>query len=493
MDTKITPDWFATPQPFRPSWRGIGNVDQFRWLSRADILRHLEMARDELGLRHVRAAAMYSPEMQVWGHSLADWAKSGTEKQPGANWQLIDLNIENLLEIGLKPIYTTCFTPLGFTDEERTCWPDRNPIGMPRDLDEWANFVAEGIRHHQKRYGPEELRSWYFECWNEPNLSTFFANSKEDFFRLWSATWRAVKSVDPELRFGGPSTARGEWVPEFLDWATAERTLPDYIITHLYNNDSEGEPLSPFDGPASHRVKDSPHFAAGVIRGLRTELNKRGFQGEIHWNEWGRSWFPHDPARETALEPAFIVKTMIEVSWEADYFAYWCLSDIYNQVGLQSSEFQAHYGLLSLHGLRKPGWFAHVLLDRVGNTRLPVSGTTPRISAVASNQAGKACVLISTYPETPGAEPEPAIVRVTVPSTARNPRLTRLGSEENNVIAAWRKQGAPAYPTPAQIDTLRTDNHLVSAPTPDIVPCADELEVVVHLECPGVAYLEIDL
>lgn len=65
---------------------------------------------------------------------------------------------------------------------------------------------------------------------------------------------------------------------------------PDYLITHVYNNDSEGEPLSPFDGPASHKVKDSPHFATGVVRGLRREVDRRGFTGGVHWNKWGRSW-----------------------------------------------------------------------------------------------------------------------------------------------------------------------------------------------------------
>ena len=301
MIVELRPDWNAPTTPLRHTWAGVGNIDQFRWLVRDDVRRQLAMARDELGLRHVRACAMYSPELRVWTHALADWRMPPTERPLGPNWQMVDYCIEGLIELGLKPIYTTCFTPSAFTDSEAACWPDGNRISPPRDLAQWAGFVTEGVRHHLNRFGVEEVRSWYFEVWNEPNLGGFWSGTKEEFFKLWSVTYRAIKAADRMLRVGGPSTARGEWVPEFLDWTKQDGTSPDYLITHVYNNDSESEPLSPFDGPASHRVKDSPHFASGVIRGLRRELNVRGWKGEVHWNEWGRSWFPHDPLKESAL------------------------------------------------------------------------------------------------------------------------------------------------------------------------------------------------
>ncbi len=447
------------------------------------------MARDELGVRHVRACAMYSPELAVWDYDLADWRKPSDEKTKRANWQMVDLSIEALLDLGLKPIYTTCFTPVGMTDDPTVCWPDKNPTGLPRDLAQWQEFVSGGIRHHIARYGIDEVRSWYFECWNEPNLQgCFFGGTKEEFFTLWSTTWHAVKLVDPGLRFGGPSTARGEWIPEFLDFTVREGTPPDYLITHVYNNDSEGEPLSPFDGPASHKVKDSPHFASGVVRGLRRELDRRGFTGEVHWNEWGRSWFPYDPLKETALEAAFIVKTMAEVSQDADAFAFWCLSDIYNQAGFQSAEFQGNYGMLSLHGLRKPAWFAHMLLERLGTKCVQVEGGDDLTRVLATTGEGGGKVLISAYPGEPGAEPVRETVRVVLPPGAGRPRLTRLGAQENNIIAFWKTLGAPASPTPAQLRELRDANTLVAAADADL-----RLEAgvaIFEMERPGVAFLE---
>ena len=446
------------------------------------------MARDELGVRYVRAAAMFSPELAVWDYDLADWRKPGKSKRP--NWQLIDLSLEALLELGLKPIYTTCFTPVGLTDDPTNCWPDKNATGLPRDLQQWTDFIATGLRHHLERYGRDELRSWYFELWNEPNLKgTFFGGTREEFFQLWDATHRAFKTVDPELRLGGPSTARAEWIPEFLDWTEKHGTRPDYLIAHVYNNDSESQPLSPFDGPASHKVKDSPHFASGVIRGTRRELERRGFTGEVHWNEWGRSWFPYDPLKETALEAAFIAKTMCEVSQDADAFGFWCLSDIYHQVGFQSSEFQANYGMLSLHGLRKPSWFAHVLLQRLGVVRVPVAGGDELVGALATRDGAEARVLVYAYPENHDAAPSSVTVRIPLPpGIPRAPRLFRVGAAENNIIATWRALGAPAYPTRAQLDQLRAANVLQAAPAGDLR--IEDGHAVFAIERPGIALLE---
>lgn len=486
MEATLTADWDAQPLPFSHSWCRIANIDQFRWLSRADVQQHLAVARDEIGITHVRAVAMYSPEMNVWAPRLTEWRTPQSE--PASNWQYVDLNIEALLSLGLKPVYTTCFTPLGMALGDKTCWPDGNPIGMPKDLDQWADFVSDGIRHHISRFGRDEVCSWLFECWNEPNLDGFFDGTREDFFQLWSATWRAVKAIDPEMRFGGPSTARGEWIEEFLDHCEADGTPPDYLITHIYNNDSESKPLSPFDGPASQRVKDSPDFASGVIRGVRRLLEKREWTGPVHWNEWGRSWFPHDPLKETALEPAFIVKTMGEVSQEADEFAFWSLSDIYDQCGRQSSEFDGNYGLLSLHGLRKPSWYAHQLLNRLGNSRVPATGDRAGVGLLATWKNGEPAVIIWAYPSEIDAATEQVAVRLNWPF--ENATLTRLGLAENSIIEDWREMGSPAYPTSEQIRLLRENNSIKPTAHSEIDREGDQVSFV--MECPGVAFLEID-
>lgn len=363
MSITFSPHWQASGTRLRHTWAPLGNIDQFRWLGRADTLEQLKMARDELGVRHVRACAMYSPDLYVWAPALEDWRlPEGERRPPKPNWQLIDLSLEGLLNIGLKPVYTTCFTPVGMTDDPTVCWPDGNRTGMPRDLEQWKDFVSAGIQHHIDRYGRDEVRSWYFECWNEPNLKGCF-----------------------------------------------------FVI--------------------------------------------------------------------------FIAKTMAEISQEADYFGYWCLSDIYNQTGLQSSEFQGHYGMLSLHGLRKPSWFAHQMLQGLGTEQVPVAGGDPLTGALATMGPEGCKVLIYTYPSVAEAGPVAETICVRLPDGCQSPTLYRLGAAENNIVAKWRELGAPPYPTPAQLKALRASNKLKSAPVAEIKRQANTITFTI--ERPGVALLEI--
>ena len=64
---RLRPDWDAPTTPFRHTWEGLVNIDQFRWMVRGDVQAQLKMARDELGARHVRAVGMFDDEMRVLG------------------------------------------------------------------------------------------------------------------------------------------------------------------------------------------------------------------------------------------------------------------------------------------------------------------------------------------------------------------------------------------------------------------------------------------
>lgn len=481
---------------FKPTWSKMANVDQFVWLTRVDMLEQLRMAREELGIEYVRACGMLDDKMRTWGRDPRDFRKPPKERPYRLNFQIVDMVFDRLLEMGIKPLYTTCFTPSAMAAGTCEIW-QHTRTSPPKDIQLWKDYIRKGIEHEIALRGREEVASWYFEVWNEPNLKgCFFDGTQEEWFQLWAATFDAIKAACPEARVGGPSTARGEWIDTFLDWTQEHGCPPDYIITHVYNNDSESAPLSPFDGPASMRVKDSPHFASGVIRGVAKLLQSRGFPGEIHWNEWGRSWFPYDPLKETPLEAAFVVKTMAEVSHLADIFAFWCISDIYDQMGYASEEFSGNYGLLSLHGLRKPAYFAHALLNLAVGKRVEVPSPDPEglEGAVATRRARECSVLLYRYPQKIEEETQTDPVEVLLPKDAHQLRLYRIDRTENNILAAWRAMGSPAYLGPSERRELRAMNELRFTFT-DIEPTSspEGLWARFSLEKPGVALLRCQL
>ncbi|MBS0633430.1 MAG: hypothetical protein JSS11_16090, partial [Verrucomicrobia bacterium] len=353
------------------------------------------------------------------------------------------------------------------------------------------------VRHAVERYSLPVVRQWYFEVWNEPNLiGSFWGGNQQDFLRLWEVTYNAIKNVDSSFRIGGPSTARADWLPELMTFGQARGCVPDYLTAHIYNNDSEtGEALAPFHGPQEDRGSKSPNFAIGVMRGVRGLVDQLGFRGELHWNEWGRSFHGIDPRREDANEAAFAVRLLDRVSQTADAFAYWCVSDIYDQVGYGREAFHGGYGLLSLQGLRKPAYHAFALLSRLGDRRVAVAaeGLDDFTGAIATSKPESYHILCYEYSHEDAPTRGTKEVSVMLPADAGDVTLFRVDHVENNVLTRWRALGTPDYLSRRQTAELREADALQPAAINAVRLERQGGVVRAHftLRTPGVALLEV--
>ena len=488
----LKPAWNLPGKPLKHSWNSIGNIDQFKWFVRGDVQSQLALARRELGMTHIRAIGMFASELKILDYSPLE--ATLPEKRKKINYSVVDYCLDSILDAGMKPVLIPCFMPEEFAAGNQKCWG--GSICPPRDLSEWTAFLRDVMNHFQDRYGKAEMRSWLYEIWNEPNLEEFFwAGSRESWFQFWEATRRTIKQTDSAFRVCGPSTARADWIKDFLLFSRDHNCLPDILSTHVYNTDAKVRKYIPFDGPESERTEGSPHFLSGVVRGVRKLTDSLGFTGEIHWNEWGRSSRPYDPYRETPLEAAYIVKTMAEVSQEADQFSLWCLSDVYDQCGYTPSEFCNHYGMLTLHSLRKPAYKAHQLLNRLGTSQIACAGGDAFRGAIATENCGERKVLVYLYPETVrDVPPDPVSVSVELPAGEHPaPILFRIDSRENNIAAEWKQLGSHPYPDREEIAYLQSRNALSAAPESDVaIATGPDGKTVAEfrLECPGAALLE---
>lgn len=466
----ICPHWEKARVPFPKSWAPLGNIDQFRWLVRRDVQEQLAQAKAEIGIQRVRAVGMFDEEVRVLGPS-----PKTRSMRPTTNWQIVDYVIDSLLEIGLDPVITPTFMPPSLAAGNTTVFTTRANICLPRDWREWQSLIVALAQHLVSRYGRQRVRQWQFEIWNEPNLrDVFFVGDQDDFFRLWHNTFQALRQVDSSLQLGGPSTARGEWLTDFLFWTKRNDCSPDFLISHIYNNDGVNQALSPFGQEEYPARGASPFFAIQHIQQCQAEVRASGFKSRIEWNEWGRSWLPYDPDRETANEAAFAVHTMARLADQVDLIAPWCLSDVYDQAGYGAEAFYGGYGLLSLHGLRKPAYHAYVLLHRLGPKRVPVpTAALDTAGAIVCETASGDRWQALCYDFRPGEPPSAATpsreVRLALPAVISHPlhlRLTVVDSTENNVLARWHAEGAPAFPTPEALRRLRRDDPLMSSARP---------------------------
>ncbi len=210
----------------------------------------------------------------------------------------------------------------------------------PKDHAKWAGLIRSCAIHWIDRYGLDEVREWYFEVWNEPNLNGFFHGTKSEYFELYKTTVLALKSVDSRLRVGGPATSnfvpdarfQGEtedmschavvtkaekldllewrpvWVEQFLDYCLQEKLPVDFVSTHPYPTDwplDEGGRLKQYTRGVDATPED--------LKLLRKLVNQSRFsQSEIHLTEWNSSPSPRDFTHDYLQAATYIAKVNLE-------------------------------------------------------------------------------------------------------------------------------------------------------------------------------------
>ena len=202
----------ATPLPH--FWEHTIGSDHAPVALRADWQRQLERCHNELGFQYVRFHGLLSDDMGTLVREKNKLLYSFFNAD-----QVFDF----LLSIGMKPFVELSFMPEALASGNKTVFNYEANVTPPRDYKQWAALINRLVSHWVQRYGVAEVREWFFEVWNEPNLKAFWTGTQRDYFRLYRNTAEAIKEVDASLRVGGPATAKSEWIEEFVDFCFQQR------------------------------------------------------------------------------------------------------------------------------------------------------------------------------------------------------------------------------------------------------------------------------
>src|SRR5205823_5580923 len=83
--------------------------------------------------------------------------------------------------------------------------------------------------------GDAEVKTWYFEVWNEPDIAPFWSADLNEYLKLYKSAAEAVKSVSNDYRVGGPASAMPyRFEEELLRYCAREHVPLDFISTHAY-------------------------------------------------------------------------------------------------------------------------------------------------------------------------------------------------------------------------------------------------------------------
>jgi len=497
-DIRFSPKWTEDGTPFKHSWEGYVSIDQAFWLQHTVVQSQIAMAHKDLKAKNLRTVSMLDDNMRVWANDPKTWRDK--DRKPRMNFRMLDEAFQLLLDNGVNPVVGFNFMPKKMAVSDIDVFKTGSSA-PPRDYNEWELLVSSLTQHLIEHFGVDVVKKWDFESWNEPNLNYFWKDAnKDEFFKLWAITYKAIKSVNSEIRIGGPSTARAEWIPDFIEFSRKNNCEPDYIIVHIYNNDSEFAALSPFDGPQTDKINHSPHYVAAVVKGARKQMNDLGYKGELHFNEWGSSWFPTDETRETPNEAAFIAMTMANCSQYVDRMTYWCLSDHFDQSGYAAEAFYGGYGMLSMDGLKKPSYKVHELLSMLGNKQLPFSSvnTSQLQNAIATKSANGYQFLYYSYEKDSVSNRiivNKKTVSLVLPKdvSKNNISVYKIGRVENNILYQWEKMNKPTYLKKEQLIALKKHNELEKC-TEDKYELTETKEgkvLTFETESSGVVFVEI--
>jgi xylan 1,4-beta-xylosidase len=306
------------------------------------------------------------------------------------------------------------------------------------------------------RYGLDEVRQWFFEVWNEPNLTAFGSGTQVDYFELYRYTVEAIKGVDAMLKVGGPATAANAWIDDFLAFCKTNDLPADFISTHHYPTDAFGKPG---DDTAAQLAAST----RSILREQTREVRGKAGDLPVYYTEWCTSSNPRDPMHDDPYAAAFIVKTILEANGLVQGYSYWTFSDIFEENYFPSQPFQGGFGLLNIHGVAKPAYRAFQLLHALGTQMLPVEGAHETVDAwfVRGDQGA---TLVLTNFALPRHPIETQQVSFALKASAMTASIQRIDLDHANAKRHWQQLGQPEYLTAAMVADLKRLSQVQSEP-----------------------------
>lgn len=155
----------------------------------------------------------------------------------------------NLLPLKENPIPTSSATlpPRGLFEPIFAGGTDEAGPGQPvNPANPWAKFVFNTVERYRpggllaRRQGwPRGVGVRYWEIWNEPDFSSFWSGTVEEYYRLLEVAYKSIKTADPEATvvLGGLAFyQKPNWLPLLLRQAQSEsgRVYFDVLSLHHY-------------------------------------------------------------------------------------------------------------------------------------------------------------------------------------------------------------------------------------------------------------------
>ncbi|TNJ46043.1 hypothetical protein KFZ70_09345 [Tamlana fucoidanivorans] len=409
------------------------------------------------------------------------------------DWTLLDKSLDVLVANNQKLIFELMGLFNGKLEEHQIRYDKEgtykvdyedyfNDFKNHNQLLAWKRLVKDLAVHLIERYGKEEVRSWYFETTNEPNIEHFWPYDTVSFSNYYDACSEGLKEADPQLRFGGPGTSEGglgemfnsilEHCDTGTNYFTGEKGVRlDFISVHVKQlpQDMVDKEKKVID----YIRENHPKFIDKPF--VNDEADPLvGWSRDFYWRSG--PWYASFVAQSVDLHQKILV--------EKNNVNYSILSNDNGFMGdwkhrTHFARFSNPFNENNFSLIKKPVFTVMSLLSRLGNQSLNVGYSTKKgnnlgvIPTIKGNDF--IGVLIYNKPEVKinyNGEPRPWITDdekkiiqkqginlklelVNLPFKSGKMVHYRLDENHGNPFEKWIEQGGPSFPTSDQIKNIK--------------------------------------
>ncbi|MCL5262788.1 MAG: glycosyl hydrolase family 39 [Acidobacteria bacterium] len=451
VQEQININTHAPATPFPHFWEEMFGSPHANMTLRADYRRDLRSVKKVTDFDYVRFHGILDDGNGVY-----------SEDQHGNavyNFQLVDHIYDGLLKNGVRPMVEISFMPkqLAFNPYDlHVFWYHPN-VSPPKSWKKWDDLIRAFAQHLVNRYGINEVSQWYFEVWNEPNIDFWGGIPRQQsYFELYAHTARALKSVSPRLRVGGPATAAASWVPQFLDYMHAHNVPVDFVSTHGYADDTVWNLFHTHQHiPMDERVckaieKVDGQIAASPMPHL-----------PLFWTEWNVQGHYQD--RDTTFVGPAVANTIRQCDGKVKMMSFWTFTDDdFEEGGPIAYPFNGHFGLIAEDGIKKPSYYDFSLLHQLGDVRL---ANPSKDAIVTRTKNGTLAIAVWNLVDVgPGGVVDGPTKHITLHFTGlpagATATVSRVDDQHGNTLALYKKMGSPQYPTMRQVAELNKESAL---------------------------------
>jgi xylan 1,4-beta-xylosidase len=415
---------------------------------------------------------------------------------PVYDWTIIDRIFDTYIERGMKPLAQMGFMPEALSSDPQPYkhnWKPGDPyddiyLGWrfpPKDYEKWGELIYQWVKHSVERYGVNEVESWYWELWNEPDAK-YWGGTVEEYCRLYDYSSEAVKRALPKAKVGGPHVTGPAN-------ANAAKFLNEFL-KHCESgiNAATGKTGAPLDFIAFH-AKGAPRFIDGVVRmNMGAELRQidRGFSIVASNQKYkdlpiiigecdpegcaacGMTQYPQNGYRNGTMYSSYTASSFAKIyDLALDYKV--------NLLGVVSWSFEFEdqpwfHGFrdLATNGVDKPvlnvfrmfGMMGPLRVEAVSNAGMTykniiesgVRGDKTEIGSIASRGNNYSTVMFWNYHDDDKISPDESVQMTISGIPSKKVLITqyRIDRDHSNSYEVWKKIGSPQNPTAEQYSDL---------------------------------------